>query len=207
MSKIKVSAVILATAVVSSFVLTGCYPPPPAANVRQAAASSYGSLDDENITEKTYAATEALLQRTLQPLDKSTPVLVATLVNVDELDESSSLGRYLAEVIAGRMVQLGYDIRDVNLRGTMAIRKDVGQLMLSRDLRHLRSRYNAQAVVAGTYAVGDYKAHISLKLIGAATGRVISATNYSLNLGPDTQALVRTANSNRRGDGPKIWGE
>jgi TolB-like protein len=190
MSNLKVYAVLLAVMLAALLVLAGCQPPPPDSPIRRPVEPNYGIVYDDDIMEKTYHATEALLQRTIQPLDKSTPILVASLVNVDKLDESSSLGRILAEAISDRMAQLGYHISEVRLRGTMAVKKDVGQLMLTRDLRRLKSQFNAQAVVAGTYAVGKYKVHISLKLINVNNGRVISATTYGLALGSDTKALV-----------------
>ena len=189
----KVSAVVSAAVLVTLFLSTGCQPLPPDSPVRRPVEPNYGIVYDDSIIEETYYATEALLQRTVQPLDKSTPILVASLVNVDKLDESSSLGRILAEAISDRMAQLGYYINEVRLRGTMAVKEDVGQLMLSRDLRRLKSQFNAQAVVAGTYAVGKYKVHISLKLINVNNGRVISATTYGLALGTDTKALLGVA--------------
>ena len=158
--------------------------------LKRPVAPNYGVVLDEDVTAKTYHATEVLLGRTLQPLDKSIPILVASLVDVDHLDQSSSLGRFMAEAVSDRMVQLGYNISEVKLRDTLAMKKDVGQLILSRNLKRIRRDYNAQAFVAGTYAVGRRKAHISLKLINADNGRVISATTYTLNLGPDTRTLL-----------------
>lgn len=190
MSMYNISTVFLAVVLGVSSVLVGCTQPPRKSPITRPVAPNYGVVYDEDITKKTYYATEALMQRSLQSLDKSVPILVATLVNVDKLDESSSLGRISAEAISDRIAQLGYYISEVKLRGTMAVKQDVGQLILSRDLQRIRSRYNAQAVVAGTYAVGKYKVHISLKLINASDGRVISATTYSLNLGNDTKALL-----------------
>ena len=180
----------LIAALSASVLLAGCAQQPTQSSIRRAVEPNYGIVHDDDIIKKTYFAAEALLQRTLQPLDKSQRILVASLVNVNDLDESSALGRFVAEAISDRIAQLGYHISEVKLRGTMAVKKDVGELILSRDLRRIRSQYKAQAIVAGTYAVGKYKVHISLKLLNASTGRVISATTYDLALGTDTKALL-----------------
>ena len=186
MSTIKISKALLPTALGVLLTLGGCYSSPSP----RPADSSYGAVSDDDIMKITYDATEILLQRSQQALTKSTPILVATFVNIDQLDESSTLGRIMAEAISDRMTQLGYYISEVKLRGTMMVKKDVGQLMLSRDLQRIRQEHNAQAVVAGTYAVGRYKVHVSMKLINATTGRVISALTYYLHLGPDTKTLL-----------------
>ena len=168
--------------------LSGCSYSPP--NELQRPVAGYGVVKDDDIAKITYDATDILVERSRQALGKESPILVATFVNVDKLDESSSFGRFMAEATADRMTQRGYYISEVKLRGTLALKKAVGQLMLSRDLERIRREHQAQAVVAGTYAVGREKVHVSLKLINVSTGQIVSALTYYLNLGPDTKALL-----------------
>lgn len=153
---------------------------------------NYGIVHDIDISKKTYEAADALLERSSQGLNKGEPVLVASLVDVNKLERSSPLGRVLAEQLSSRLVQQGYFVSEPKLRGSLAVKRNVGELILSRDLKYIRKAYNAQAVLSGTYAVGSRKVHVNLKLIRAMDGKVLSAVDYALPLGPDTRALVKT---------------
>ncbi|MGP1629369.1 MAG: FlgO family outer membrane protein, partial [Giesbergeria sp.] len=104
-----------------------------------------------DLVGSSYAAADALLERA--PLDAHAPVLVATLVNLDHLDQSSRFGRVVSEQIAGRLVQRGLPVPELRLRSSVALVPQEGQLLLSRELREVSSAHAAQAVVVGTYAV------------------------------------------------------
>ncbi len=151
---------------------------------------------DAHIGTQTYFATDMLVDTTLQPLDRAEPVLVASLVDIDDLRRSSTLGRMVAEQVSGRLAQLGYHVTEMKLRGSVAIKQQAGELVLSRELKHLGQQHEAQAVVAGTYAVGNNQVHINLRLLRSADGRVLSAVDYTLPLGQDTRALVPAKHEN-----------
>ncbi len=93
---------------------------------------------------------------------RSTPVMVATLVQVDRLSESSRLGRIFSEQIAGRMVQRGVRVVELKLRDSVALQRDQGELLLSREVREVSQSHDAQAVVVGTYAASASALYISL---------------------------------------------
>lgn len=141
-----------------------------------------------NISKITYEAIDVLMQRSRQPLDKSQAILVATIVDINDLNQSSTFGRLVAEQSSSKLVQLGYFVGEPKLRGTLAIKKQSGELILSRDLAQLSKKYNAQAVVTGTYATGDYRVHVNLKLIMATNGQILSSVDYSLPSGSGTNS-------------------
>ena len=58
---------------------------------------------DAHIGTQTYFATDMLVDTTIQPLDRAEPVLVASLVDIDDLRRSSTLGRMVAEQVSGRL--------------------------------------------------------------------------------------------------------
>jgi len=133
-------------------------------------------------------AADALLQQV--PLDPAQPVLVATLVNVDRLGESSRLGRIFSEQIAGRMVQRGLRVSEVKLRYSLLLQPGQGELLLSREAREVSQAQNAQAVVAGTYAVSATVLYISLKLVSPVGNTVLAAHNYALPVDDNVRALL-----------------
>ena len=141
-----------------------------------------------DLIEVNERATDALLLNA--PLDASQPVLVATLVNVDRLAESSRLGRIFAEQIAGRMVQRGLRVTEVKLRENLVLHRDQGELLLSREVREVSQAQNAQAVVVGTYAVSASALYITLKLVNPVGNTVVAAYNYAVPVDENVRALL-----------------
>ena len=117
-------------------------------------------------------------------------VLVATLVNVDRLNESSRLGRIFSEQIAGRMVQRGLRVTEVKLRDNLVLHREQGELLLSREVREVSQAQNAQAVVVGTYAVSASVVYISLKLVNPVGNQVIAAHNYAVPADENVRSLL-----------------
>ncbi len=123
-------------------------------------------------------------------LDPGQPVLVATLVNVDRLDESSRLGRIFSEQMAGRMAQRGLRVTEVKLREDLVLHREQGALLLSRELREVSQAQSAQAVVVGTYAVSASVLYISLKLVNPVGNQVVAAHNYALPVDENVRSLL-----------------
>lgn len=145
------------------------------------------------IAKRTYDAVDTLIEKSQVAIDRTKPILVASIVSVNNLEESSALGRLMTEQISGRIVQLGYTTIEPKLRNSLAVQGG-GELILSRDVKLLKSSYSAQAVVSGTYAVGVDQVHLNLKLIELSEGRILSAVDYVLPVSewtqPDTKALL-----------------
>ena len=138
----------------------------------------------------TYDATDRLLAGSQVRIDDKASILVASLVNVDDLEKSSTFGRMVAEQASGRLAQLGYTIREPKLRGSMAIRRKTGELMLSRELLQLGHTQAAQAVVTGTYAVGGQNIYVNLRLIALGSGQIMSAVDYLVPIDRDTRRMT-----------------
>lgn len=147
-----------------------------------------GGASRSDLIEVNDRAVDALLLNA--PLDVSQPVLVATLVNVDRLNESSRLGRIFSEQIAGRMVQRGLRVTEVRLRDDLMLHRDQGELLLSREVREVSQAQNAQAVVVGTYAVSASVLFISLKLVNPAGNHVVAAHNYAVPVDENVRTLL-----------------
>ena len=145
-------------------------------------------LQRSNLIDTNERAADALLE--YAPLDASQPVLVATLVHVDRLTESSRLGRLFSEQIAGRMVQRGLKVTEVKMRESLLLQRDQGELLLSREVREVSQAQDAQAVVVGTYAVSASVVYISLKLVNPVGNTVVAAHNYAVPMDENVRALL-----------------
>ena len=147
-------------------------------------------IRDVDIVQASYQATERLVGSARQVLDKDKPILVASLVNTANLQQSSDLGRIVSEQVSSRLTQLGYDTREMRLRGAFLIREGTGELVLSRTVKDISQKQNAQAVIAGVYAVAKTNVYLTLRLVRADDGMILAAYDYTLPLGPDASALL-----------------
>ena len=139
---------------------------------------------------KTYEATDRLLAASRTKIGAGSALIVASLVSVDNLEQSSTFGRMVAEQASGRLAQLGYRINEPKLRGSLAIRRKTGELKLSRDLAQIGKSQQAQAAVTGTYAVGGQNIYVNLRLISLSTGQILSAVDYLVPIDRDTRRMT-----------------
>lgn len=147
-----------------------------------------GAAVRSDVLQANYQAADRLLEMT--PLDPRRSVLVATLVSVDRLDESSRLGRIFSEQIAGRLVQRGIPVAEVRLREQLALRPGQGELLLSRELREVSQAHDAQAALVGTYAVSGAMVYVSLKLVNPQGNQVVAASDYALPMDENLRGLL-----------------
>ncbi len=145
---------------------------------------------DIDLVRNSYNAADQLLGNSQVPLSRDRPILVASLVSVANLDSSSNLGRIVSEQITSRLVQLGYETREMKFRGSFLVRKGGGEFVLSREVREISKKQEAQAVITGVYAVAENGVYVTLRLIRAEDSTVISSYDYRLPMGPDTVALL-----------------
>ena len=116
---------ILALLFVAAFV-GGC------ANYAANNSASVTGPPDTDLVRNSHNAADQLLGGSQQPLSKDRPILVASLVSVANLESSSNLGRIVSEQITSRLVQLGYETREMKFRGSFLVRKGGGEFVLSR---------------------------------------------------------------------------
>lgn len=141
-----------------------------------------------DVLQTNYEAADRLLQTA--PLDPRRSVIVATLVSVDHLGESSRLGRMFSEQIASRIVQRGVPVAEVRLREQLALQPGQGELLLSRELREVSQNHDAQAVVVGTYAASPRQVFISLKLVRPEGNLVVAAQDYAVPMTAELRGLL-----------------
>lgn len=150
-------------------------------------------IGPERYIELTYEASDRLIGQVGQHgavVTKSDPILVATIVSVDELESASRLGRSISEQIAARLTQKGYKVVEVKLRGSLFVKRAEGELLLSRELAQISQTYRAPAVVVGTYAPAKSFVHINLKVVSAESQLVLAAADYGLPLDDNTKTLL-----------------
>lgn len=147
----------------------------------------------DNLIRSSYKAADVLslaaTERWKQPIRKDSPILVATLVNIDSLEASSRLGRLVSEQLQARFSQLGYSVIEAKLRGNLFVKQDAGELLLSRELKDISTTHHARVVVVGTYAAARDKVFVNLKMVGD-DNVVIGSHDYALAQDNNVRALL-----------------
>lgn len=120
-----------------------------------------------------------------------TPVLVATVVNVNDLRRAAPLGRTLSEQYASFMVASGFNVKELKLRGDVFVREETGEMMLSREVKDIARAHRAGLVVVGTYSTAAQFTYISLKLVRTDTGQILRGHDYALPNDADVSRLLQ----------------
>ncbi|AVP58935.1 hypothetical protein C7H73_01640 [Pulveribacter suum] len=118
------------------------------------------------------------------------PVLVATVVNVNDLSVSAPLGRTLSEQYANAMAMTGFDVKEIKLRGDVYVKEGAGELLLSRELKDIARFHNAAMVLVGTFSPAANYTYVSLKLVRTEDSRIIRGHDYALPNDRDVNRLL-----------------
>ena len=119
------------------------------------------------------------------------PVLVATVVNVNDMARSAPLGRTLSEQYASHMAALGFNVKELKLRGDVFVKEGTGELLLSREIKDIARNHNASMVLVGTYSGAANFTYVSLKLVRTEDSRIVRGHDYALPNDRDVQRLLQ----------------
>lgn len=161
-----------------TIVLAGCAGP----GAYQAASASVISAN--------YGAADALISIARPALDVNRPIIIATLVDIDDLERSSTLGRYVSESVSARFTQSGYKMVEMKFQNAVYMKKGEGELMLTRQIREIATSHQAQAVVVGTYSRASSTVFINLKVVRPESNIVIAAQDYSVRINRDVCVMI-----------------
>lgn len=166
-------------------VLTGC------ADVGYGRSEpTYSSVASHELVAASYRAADALLAQLQVNEPSNGPVLTATLVNIDALDRSSTLGRMVSEQVSARFSQRGRSMIEMKLRSGIYVRRTEGELILTREIAELARQQRAQAILLGTYALGENAVFVNLKVVHPVTSVVLAASDYALPMNREIRGLL-----------------
>jgi len=137
-----------------------------------------------------YVAAEQLALRSATGIAKDRPVLVATMVSVDDLEKSASFGKLASQMIVSRLVQQGFYVRDITYMRAFSVSPGSGEIVLSRDATQISATLNAQAVIAGTFAVAGSEIWLNVRLLRAEDGAILSSVDVQVPLDYNTRPLL-----------------
>ena len=161
------------------FVVSGC---------AHNAAPSYGKVSSSPFIRANYQAADALLQ---QLPSSGNTMIIATLVNIDALERSSTMGRLVSEQVSARFTQAGNRMVEMKFRNSVYMSQGQGELMLTREIHELAGAHNAQAVIVGSYGESKDYVFINLKVIQPNTNLVLAVHDYALPLDDGMRIMLR----------------
>lgn len=125
-----------------------------------------------NLVELGDKVAETLIAQPLPPLiphQSEQPILVTTLVNNDQLNDTSSFGRSFQNNIIAGLVTRGFAVKELKLRRQLVVELHKGEFMLTRNLAEMAPLQRAQAVVVGTYTLVNRVLYLSVRLVSPAS--------------------------------------
>lgn len=132
----------------------------------------------------------ARMMRAAPRLKDDHVLIVTSFANVDSLGRSSRLGRTLGQHAAAAITRRGFNVVEVLLSDTLYISPRQGEFLLTRDVARLAQRYEADAVVVGTYAVAHDVVYVTSKLVRSEDALVLAADSFELSIGPNVRRLL-----------------
>lgn len=146
---------------------------------------------DTNLITSSYAAADQLMRYVPSVLYPQLRILVTSLANIDNLEDSTSLGRLIGEQLSIRFAQHGYTVIEPKLHKDLIMIPRTGEFMFSREVFEIARQQDIDMVVAGTYATAQDEIYITLKMLNCRNGKIMSSYAYALPLGPNTLALLQ----------------
>ncbi|SNB46078.1 FlgO family outer membrane protein [Geobacter sp. DSM 9736] len=150
---------------------------------------------NRNAADRLVPATHQAVDRLLTSFIPGTslaanrPVIVATLVNNDDLN-GSRFGRLLSEQIGTRLTQKGYPVIELKLREAIFMRQLEGELLLSRNVQDVSLNHSAQAVLVGTYTEARGFVYVTMKIVEPGENKTIAAHDYALPLDRTVRSML-----------------
>ncbi len=141
-----------------------------------------------------YSAVDALIAgQNMSPMaspNGGVRVLVATVADLNKLNQSTAFGRLLAEQMSSRLAQTGIPVGELKLTGKLYVSQSQGELVLSRELKEISGSQKADLVLVGTYVDAGPSVFVSLKLVRASDNTVSNAYNFAMKKSTFVAALM-----------------
>jgi FlgO protein len=154
------------------------------------AGSRFFETRDADLIEVSSDVADELREKATRSIPKNSLILVSTLLNVNDLQETSAFGRIISDQIASAFHNSGYRIIGMEMPIDLFVMKEGGVWHLSDEIKALLKPYNAAVIVGGVYAPGKRNTYVSLRIIDLFTKNIISSTDVAVPMGPDARKLL-----------------
>jgi len=119
-------------------------------------------------------------------------MVFTTIVDLDNLDNTSRFGRYVSERLIHEAHRAGYRVYEIRQAENILFMENKGEFHLTRKGSALLNKYRSDAVVVGTYSHVQDILTIHIRMLDHDTSRIISVGTATFMLKDDAfaQALI-----------------
>ena len=128
-----------------------------------------------------------------QGAGKGGGLIMTTVVDIDDLYQTSSFGRTLTEALSTRMFRRGFGVVEVRKTAELMIKNNSGELMLSRNAALLAKELEVQAIVVGTYALTPNSVIVNMKMLAVDSQEVLSVAGLEIQRSPSINHLLASS--------------
>jgi len=114
------------------------------------------------------------IDRNANPDDRQLATVFNTIVDLNNLSETSPFGRLVSEHLTHELQVRGWPVSDIRLSKNLII-NDSGEFSLSRDLKRIRELMPAVNVVTGTYTSTRDGVLLNVRVLNLESGRIVSS--------------------------------
>ena len=112
-------------------------------------------------------------------------------VDLNNLENSSPVGRQISEEMARWFVQAGYKVKEVRKGRDVHIDAQRGEMVLTRDVRKLLStNVTTEAVLAGTYVVTPEQVRFAMRLLHVPSNDILAMATATVPITDDLKPLL-----------------
>lgn len=119
------------------------------------------------------------LERNLSPEMRSRALVVTDFVALNALNETSQLGRLLAQNLMHEMQLRNWSVTDITFRKNILIDAN-GEFSLSRDVKQLKPPVQTGSIITGTYVNTAEGLILNVRMIQVISGAVVSTAQVKL---------------------------
>ncbi len=151
--------------------LSGCAPK-PGGTVSVVSPDFFGFGD--------YLAGQLVANRHLGQAVSGERLILTSIVDLDDLYQTSGFGRTLTESLSTSLYKKGFRVAEIRKAPGLYIKSKSGEMALTRDATLIAQKEQAQALVAGTYSLTPSTVIVNVRLIDAASQEVLSVAGLEL---------------------------
>jgi len=129
------------------------------------------------------------LERNIDKKNANSAFLVGSFTNLNNLAETSPMGRLIAENLMHELQVRGWRIFEPRLMRNFVINPS-GEFTLSRDAKNLRDQFGVTGVVTGTIISSEEQLVINARVIDSQSGLVVSSGQIQIPSNWFTDALL-----------------
>ncbi|MFN3826243.1 MAG: FlgO family outer membrane protein [Micavibrio sp.] len=144
------------------------------------------SSPDVNLSNANYAAADMLLQQSKTRVSQNTILALGALSDLKAPDSQAPLGRFMAQQIGTRFVQLGYHVNMPDDIGTVSAgdmpAAPAAPVMAAPLEGSAVGVGNVQAMITGHYVRSGDELLVNIRLVDMGSGQLWGAYDYALPL-------------------------